>query len=171
MKPINSREKSKQLWQFVFIVFGLAVIPAALIFFSYYKVPEKISETEERKLIEYSNFEHAQKVILRKMIEVDSNINKFADAATENPKILENNIVLGLSDLGKMDTSIRMVNLVGKGYEHHYSHVNELRKAQDELKNAIEKLQAAETENKTLKESMRAPNMANMPMQMPPPAQ
>ena len=166
MKPINSKEKNKQFWQFVFIFFGLAVIPVALIFF-YYKVKKEISESEERKLVNYSNFEHTQKLILKKMIEVDSNINKYAEANTENPKLLDKKIVDGLTDLAKMDTSIKMVQLVSDGYAKHYTHVTKLVEAEEKVKDATTKLQEAEAKLKAIQSNQMS---MGAPMQMPPPA-
>lgn len=165
MKPINSKERSKQLWQFVFIFFGLAVIPVSLIFFSYYKVPEEISEAESRKLIDYSKFEHTQKLILQKMIEIDSNIGVYATATTENTKLLERKILDGLSDLAKMDTSVKMLRLVQQSYEHHYNHVADLVKAQENYKNTLSKLQETQ-------DDLKAAARANPTMGIPfPPTQ
>ncbi len=166
MKPINSKERSKQLWQFVFIFLGLALVPVALIFFSYYHVPEEISETEERKLVSYSNFEHTQKMILQKMSEVDSNINLYASAKTENPVLLDKKIADGLADLARMDTSIKMVQLVSNGYANHYTHVRQLVEAQTKLNDAATKLQAAEAAAKSA-QSMGGMGMGS-PMPMPP---
>lgn len=167
MKPINSKERSKQLWQFVFIFFGLAFIPVALIFFSYYHVPEEISEMEERKLVSYSNFEHTQKMILQKMTEVDSNINLYASAKTENPVLLDKKIADGLADLSRMDTSIKMVQLVSNGYANHYTHVRQLVEAQNKANEAIAKLQEAEEKLKSAQSSGMM-GMGAIPM---PPAQ
>lgn len=141
MKPINSKEKSKQLWQFIFIFFGLAIIPVALIFYAYYKVPDKISETEQEKLISYSNFEHSQKVVIQKMTEVDSNINLYASGTNQNPEILSKRIVDGLADLSKMDSSIRVIKLVGESLTDHYTHVKELVTIQEKYKKAALDLQ------------------------------
>lgn len=160
MKPLNSKERSKQLWQFVFVFLGLALVPVALIFFSYYKVPEKISETEDDKLVAYSNFEHTQKKILSKMREVDSNINLYAAATTENPKLLDKQILDGLGDLKHMD-SMALVQQVYGSYEDHYTHVTKLVEAQARLKDAMVKL--AEAEEK-LKSSSSMMNMGAMPM-------
>ncbi len=164
MKPINSVEKSKQLWQFVFIFMGLALVPVALIFFSYYKVPEKISESELKKLVDYSNFDHSQKLILRKMAEVDSNISLYASAKTENPRVLDKKIVDGLADLAKMDTSIRIVQLVSDGYTNHYTHVTQLVAAQDKLKETLLKLQEAEERLKSMQSNPMMGMGAAMPM-------
>ncbi len=166
MKPINSKERSKSLWQFVLIFLGLALVPTALIFFSYYHVPEEISETEERKLVSYSNFEHTQKKILSKMSEVDSNINLYASAKTENPVLLDKKIADGLADLARMDTSIKMVQLVSNGYANHYTHVRQLVEAQNKLNDAATKLQAAEQQAKSA-QSMGG-GMMGSPMPMPP---
>ena len=141
MKPINSKEKSKQLWQFVFIFFALAFVPVALIFYSYYKVPDKISETEQARLISYSNFEHSQKVIIQKMMDVDSNINLYASGTNQNPEILSKKIVDGLADLSKMDTSNRIIRLVSDGFTGHYTHVKELVTVQEKYKKAALDLQ------------------------------
>lgn len=166
MKPINSKERNKQFWQFIIIFLGLALVPVALIFFSYYKVPEEISEAESKKLVDYSNFEHTQKLILKKMVEVDSNIKLYATAATENPKLLDKKIVDGLTDLSKMDTSIKIVQLVSDGYANHYTHVTQLVAAQEKLKEALQKLQEAEDK---LKASQSNPMMGmGSAMPMPP---
>jgi len=164
MKPINSKERSKSLLQFVFIFFALAMVPVALIFFSYYKVPEEISQSEENKLVAYSNFEHTQKLILKKMVEVDSNINLYASATTENPKLLDKKIVDGLSDLSKMDTSIKMVKLVSDGYANHYTHVTKLVEAQEKLKDAMLKLQDADAKLKAAQANPMMGGMGAMPM-------
>ncbi len=163
MKPLNSKERSKQLWQFVFIFLGLALVPVALIFFSYYKVPEKISEAEDQKLVAYSSFERTQKNILKKMQEVDSNINLYAAATTENPKLLDNKILNGLSDLERLD-SMQLVQQVHDSYEKHYTHVTKLVEAQEKLKAALVKLSEAEEKLKSSNAMMGG--MA--PMQMPP---
>ncbi len=168
MKPINSKERSKALWQFVLIFLGLALVPTALIFFSYYHVPEEISETEERKLVAYSNFEHTQKMILQKMSEVDSNINLYASAKTENPVLLDKKIADGLADLARMDTSIKMVQLVSNGYANHYTHVRQLVEAQAKLNDAATKLQAAEQQMKSAQSMGGMMGSPAMPM---PPAQ
>jgi len=140
MKPINSKEKSKQLGQFVFIFFALAVVPVALIFYSYYKVPDKISETEQDKLIAYSNYEHSEKVIVQKMADVDSNINLYASGTNQNPEILSKKIVDGLADLSKMDTSNKIIRLVSEGFTDH-THVKELVTVQEKYKKAALDLQ------------------------------
>lgn len=165
MKPLNSKERSKQLWQFVFIFLGLALVPVALIFFSYYKVPEKISESEDEKLVAYSNFEHTQKNVLKKMREVDSNINLYAAANTENPKLLDKKILDGLSDLDRMD-SMQLVKQMHQSYESHYTHVTKLVEAQEKLKDAMVKL--AEAEEKLKSSNSMMGGMGAMPM---PPAQ
>src|SRR4051812_16543694 len=152
MKPINSKERSKQLWQFVFIFFGLAVVPVALIFFSYYHVPEEISEMEGKKLVEYSNSQHNQKKVLQKLAEVDSNINLYASAKTENPVLLDKKIADGLSDLQKLDTS-RLVDQARRGYENHYTHVRQLVDAQNKVNDATTKLQDAEAKLKAAQSS------------------
>jgi hypothetical protein len=167
MKPINSKERNKQFWQFVFIFFGLAFIPVALIFFSYYHVPEEISEMEDRKLVEYSNSQHNQKKVLQMFSEVDSNINIYASAKTENPVLLDKKIADGLSDIEKLDTS-DMVNRVRKGYENHYTHVRQLVEAQNKANEAIAKLQDAEAKLKAAQSSGMMGMGAAMPM---PPAQ
>lgn len=160
MKPLNSKERSKQLWQFVFVFLGLALIPVSLIFFSYYKVPEKISEAEDEKLVAYSNFEHTQKKILKKMQEVDSNINLYAAANTENPKLLDKKILDGLGDLKHMD-SMALVQQVYGSYEDHYTHVTKLVEAQEKLKDALVKLNEAQEK---LKASNNMMGMGAMPM-------
>jgi hypothetical protein len=164
MKPINSKERSKKLWQFVFIFFGLAVVPVSLIFFSYYHVPEELSEMEGRKLVEYSNFQHNQKKVLQKLAEVDSNINLYASAKTENPVLLDKKIADGLSDIEKLDTS-DIVNRVRKGYESHYTHVRQLVEAQNKANDALTKLQDAEGK---LKSAQSSGMMGVSPMPMPP---
>jgi len=159
MKPINSKERSKQVWQFVFIFFGLALIPVALIFFSYYHVPEQISKEEDQKLVNYSNFMHRQKVILKKMAEIDSNINKLATAKTESTDMLRADIVAGIRELRAMDSMI-LVQQASKSYEHDFDHVTSLIKAQNEL--AI-----AAAELKKSKEELEAAKR-NVPMLGPP---
>lgn len=167
MKPINSKERSKQLWQFVFIFFGLALIPVALIFFSYYHVPEEISEAESKKLIEYSSYEHSRKTILQKLAEVDSNISIYASAKTENPVLLDKKIADGLAEIDKLDTSA-IGRRVSAGFANHYTHVRQLVEAQTKLNDAATKLQAAEAAAKSA-QSMGGMGMgAAMPM---PPAQ
>lgn len=165
MKPINSKEKSKQLWQFVIIFLGLAVVPVALIFFSYYKVPDEISEAETHKLVDYSHFEHRQKQLMAKLVEIDSNINKYAEANTENPKLLDKKILDGLSELSKMDTSIQMLPVISAGYEKHYTHVTQLVQAQQERKDAMVELQKLQ---ENLKEIKSNPMMGSGAMPMPP---
>ena len=166
MKALNSKERSKKLWQFVIIFLGLALVPTALIFFSYYHVPEELSEMEGRKLASYSNFEHTQKKILDKMSEVDSNISLYASAKTENPVLLDKKIADGLTDLARMDTSIKMVKLVSDGYANHYTHVRQLVETQTKLNDALAKLQDAEARLKSA-QSMGS-MMGASPMPMPP---
>lgn len=168
MKPLNSKERSKKLWQFVIVFLGLALVPTALIFFSYYHVPEELSEMEGRKLASYSNFEHAQKKILDKMSEVDSNISLYASAKTENPVLLDKKIADGLADLERMDTSIEMVNRMSKGYANHYTHVRQLVEAQAKLNDALAKLQDAEARLKAAQASGAMLGASPMPL---PPAQ
>lgn len=145
MKPINSQEKSKQVWRFLIVFMGLAFLPLAIIFFSYYKVPDKISETQAEKLVAYSNFEHTQKVIIQQMAELDSNINLYASAAVPNPTLLEQKIASAVLELSKKDTSIRIVKLASDGYANHYTHVQELVRTKAELKAALLKLEEAQT--------------------------
>ncbi len=165
MKPLNSKERSTKLWQFVLVFFGLAIVPTALIFFSYYHVPEELSEMEGRKLASYSNFEHTQKKILDKMADIDSNISLYASAKTENPVLLDKKIADELADLSKMDTSIKMVSLVSQGYANHYTHVRQLVDAKNKLNDALAKLQDAETR---LKAAQSAGMMGASPMPLPP---
>ncbi len=172
MKPINSKEKSKQLWQFVLIFFGLAVIPVALIFFSYYHVPDEISESEEKKLVTYSNFEHNQKLILKKLADVDSDINRYAETKTENTVLLDRKIADELNDLSKADTSIPMVQLVTGGYAKHFTHVRNLVAAQDRANKAEAELQKSNEQMKSMGGGGMGMgggmNMATPPMQAPP---
>lgn len=168
MKPINSKEKTKQLWQFVLIFFGLAVIPVALIFFSYYHVPEEISESQNKKLVEYSAFEHTQSMILKKLADVDSDINRYAEARTENARMLETKIANELIELGKADTSIRMVPLVTREYTQHFTHTQQLVKAQEDLRKAQVDLQKANDQIKTMGAGMGMGGMATPRMQGPP---
>jgi hypothetical protein len=167
MKPLNSKERNKQLWQFVLIFLGLAVVPVGLIFFSYYHVPEEISEMEGRRLVEYSNSQHSQKKVLQKFAEVDSNINLYASAKTENPVLLDKKIADGLSDIEKLDTS-EMVSRVRKGYENHYTHVRQLVEAQNKANDALTKLQDAESK---LKAAQSGGVMGMTPAMPMPPAQ
>jgi hypothetical protein len=163
MKPINSRERSKQLWQFVFIFFALAFIPVALIFFSYCCVPGKISEVEEQKLADYNNFERVQIRLAKKMSEVDSNINVLADTKTEDLDLLRKKITDGIVDLGNMD-SMRIVQLAADGYKHHFGHVKDLLKKEAELED-LRKRQAAD---KAIIESLKAAQANPMNMGYPP---
>lgn len=164
MKPVNSKERSQKLWQFVFIFLGLALVPTALIFFSYYHVPEEISEMEGRRLVEYSNFQHSQKKVLQKLAEVDSNISIYASAKTENPVMLEKKIADGLIEIEKLDTS-RIIKDVRKGYENHFTHVRQLVEAQAKLNDAATKLQEADAK---LKSAQSMGGMMSSPMPMPP---
>lgn len=161
MRPINSKEKSKQVWQFLIVFMGLAFIPLALIFYSYYKVPDKISETQARQLVGYSNFEHTQKKIIQRMIELDSNINLYASASVPNPVLLEKKIVDQLADLSRMDTSIQIVKIASEAYASHYTHVKEMVDAQTKLKTATLDLKTAQDQ---LKASESEKNMMMMGM-------
>jgi len=135
MKPINSKERSKQVWQFIFIFFALAVVPLAIIFYSYYKVPEKLSDIEQRKLMNYSNFERSQKVLIRHLSEIDSNLNMLAnETSNELPEVINMRIGKSLEDIKDADTS-RLVSMISSAYNNHLKHVNTLIKARNELKN------------------------------------
>ncbi len=135
MKPINSKERSKQVWQFIFIFFALAIVPIALIFFSYHKVPEKLSDIEQRKLMNYSNFERSQKVLIKHLTEIDSNLNMLAnESSNELPEVINMRIGKGLEDIKEADTS-RLVSMISSGYNNHLKHVNTLIKTRNELKN------------------------------------
>ena len=169
MKPINSKEKSKQVWRFLIVFMGLAFLPLAIVFFSYYKVPDKISATQAEKLVAYSNFEHAQKVIIQQMAELDSNINLYATASVPNPELLGKKIVDGLADLSRKDTSIRIVKLASDAYANHYTHVKalvdaqaQLKKATVDLQDAQEKLKASESEKQMLMMGAAASRMPPM---------
>lgn len=107
-------------------------------------------------------------MILQKMSEVDSNINLYASAKTENPVLLDKKIADGLADLARMDTSIKMVQLVSNGYANHYTHVRQLVEAQAKLNDAATKLQAAEQQMKSAQSMGGMMGSPAMPM---PPAQ
>ena len=165
MKPINSKERSKQVWQFLFIFFGLAVVPISLIFFSYYKVPEKITEIEQQKLIKFSSFDRSQKLLTQQIKEIDSNINLIANGTSNLvPEVLKEQISRGLSKLAEMDTS-EMVTAIRNGYTAHLMHVLEMRKQKDEnsgimtsLKEAKQELEKCESKNELYMMSDRMSN-------------
>lgn len=136
MKPINSKERTKQVWQFIFIFFALALVPVALIFFSYQKVPEKLSEVEQRKLMNYSNFERSQRALVKNLVEIDSNLSLLANESTnEIPEVLNTRIAKGLQTIEEADTS-RLMKMIVSGYNNHLKHVNLLVGARNEIKSS-----------------------------------
>lgn len=143
MKPLNSKERSKQLWQFVFIFFGLCIIPVSLIFFSYYTVPEKLSEAEQLKLKDYSDFERSRKLLVGQLSEIDSNISKLARHNSNSEAIYRENIAKGITSL--TDTST-LIKLIANTYTAHFAHVEELVKGKDENVKLKEDLASAQSE-------------------------
>jgi hypothetical protein len=135
MKPINSKERTKQVWQFIFIFGALALVPVALIFFSYHKVPEKLSDIEQQKLANYSNFERSQKALVKHLAEIDSNLSMLAnETSNEVPEVINTRVGKGLEELRETDTS-KLMTMIASGYNNHLKHVNALIKARNELKN------------------------------------
>ena len=138
----NKKEKRKKIWQFIFLMAGMAIIPVALIFLAYYKVPHSIAADELKKLGPYSEFLRKQKKIVEKMTQIDSNIKVYADARMENPGIQSQKILNGINDLEQMDTSIAMVQVAKVNLENHYTHVLKLIDLQTRILKAEEEIRA-----------------------------
>ncbi len=138
MKAINSKERSKQVWQFIFIFLGLAVVPVSLIFFSYYRIPEKLHDQEQRKLINYTNFERSQKVLVRQLDNIDSNLNLLVnESSNELPEVINTRIASSIENIKQTDTG-RLVTLILNGYNNHLKHVNNLVRMRKEMKDIKE---------------------------------
>ena len=139
MRPLNSKERSTLVWQFIFIFLTLCVIPVGIIFFSYYKVPVALSDTEREKLAEYSDFDRNQKIHIKQLNEIDSNISLLA-TNNGNPASLEAIIADKLVEITKNDTSTFMKN-IKTGYSHHFDHVVTALKSRENYEKEIKSKQ------------------------------
>jgi hypothetical protein len=166
MKPLNSKERTKQVWQFIFIFFMLAVAPTAIIFFSYYKVPLKMREEDQRRLLSFSSFEKNQKLLVKNISLIDSNLSILVNENSSDnaPEVLKANIAKSLLSLKDADTG-RLMTAVTATLNHHLVHVNKLLSTRNEMKESEEELKKA---NKELGDCKSAMNRMGMGAMMPP---
>jgi len=156
MESLNSKEKSKKTWQFIFIFFALAMLPVAAIFFSYFKLPSALSQDEKLKLMEYSEFDRNQKNLMKQLTLIDSNFNLLANENTNlDPTRLVTEITTTNIDIKKSDSSA-FTQLLSRMVDDHTNHMNMLLKLRNDIGNYKEK-------NEILKEKASA-----LPAQAPP---
>lgn len=149
MESLNSKEKSKKTWQFIFIFFALAFLPVAAIFFSYFKLPSALSQDEKLKLMEYSEFDRNQKNLIKQLTLIDSNFNLLANENTNlDPTRLVTEITTTNIDIKKSDSS-DLTQLLSRMVDDHTNHMNMLLKLRSDIGNYKEK-------NEILKEKASA---------------
>jgi cell division protein FtsI/penicillin-binding protein 2 len=139
MESLNSKEKSKKTWQFIFIFFALALLPVAAIFFSYFKMPEALQQDEKIKLEEYSNFMSRQNSLLKELTMIDSNFTLIANENTNlEPTVIFTKISNGNEEIKKIDSS-DLVKVISKMIENHANHMHSLQKLRNDIGNYKEK--------------------------------
>ena len=145
MKPVNSKERSKLLWQFVFIFFALCILPIAIIFYTYWVTPGKIDDADQEKLMTYSAFEHHQKVMVKLLTEIDSNIRLLNSGSNLDPDVLKNNVLTGINNLSSSDTT-NLVKTISTGYTNYFSLAKNLSKTTFDAKKANDVAQKTQAE-------------------------
>lgn len=160
----NNRERGRKIWQFIFLMAVMAILPVALIFLSYYKLPVSIAASEAENLVAYSSFLRNQKMVVAKMNLIDSNIRLYAEAKVENPKLLDQRILNGLNDLEHMDTSITMIKTAKANLENHYTHVTKLVEMQARASKAEKELQDLKDNLRNMGGGMMGNNAPIIPM-------
>lgn len=162
MKPINSKERTKQVWQFIFIFFFLAIVPVGLIFFAYYKIPEKLSDQEQQKLLKYSNFDRHQKDLIKNLNDIDSNINILVNEnSSELPEVIKTRIAKSLEAIKDADTGL-LTSVIVKAYNDHLIHANKLLETEKMAKD-VDKLQKDLEECKKTIDQVRSRSAEPMP--------
>jgi predicted ABC-type exoprotein transport system permease subunit len=153
MESMNSKEKSKKLWEFIFIFFALALLPVGALFYTFYKVPMALSESESNKLITYSNFDKTQNTLVKYISDIDSNFTLLANENSSlEPSSLFTKITNANLKMQEADTS-KLVILVAKMVDNHTSHMNALLRFRKDFKDVKEK-------NTELKEQKASQQMA-----------
>src|ERR1035437_6276557 len=99
MKPINSKERTKMFWQFFFIFVALCIVPMALIFYTYHVTPEKMDAIDQQKLQNYNDFDRGQKLLTKKLSDIDSNINLLTSGATVDVTYTSNLIAKDIQNI------------------------------------------------------------------------
>lgn len=151
MRPLNSKERTTLVWQFVFIFFGLCVLPVSIIFFSYFKVPNAIQDSDRDKLAAYSDFERTQKLRIKTLVEIDSCLTVLAQN-NANSDLVKTQASKKIVDLSSNDSSA-LIKMLAAHYGHHYEHVQAMLKAADENKSLGAKLNETQNALKDCKQS------------------
>lgn len=156
MESLNSKEKSKKTWQFIFIFFALALLPVAAIFFSYFKMPEALQKDDQIKLEQYSNFDRNQKLLLQELNMIDSNFTLIANENSNlEPTSLFTKITNSNLEIAKIDSS-DLIKTINKMVENHTNHMNALLKLRHGIGVYKEK-------NELLQEKASMPSSSPMP--------
>ncbi len=143
MKPLNSQEKNKQLWQFVFIFFTLCFLPVCLVFFSFFKTPAALSQNEIQKLVNYSSFEHSQKLLVKEIITMNEDLSKLATNPSD-ASVLDAKIGKSIANLSAADSG-QLINGIKDGYVNYLSVVKKTNDATLQVKKINEQLELEKT--------------------------
>ena len=162
MKPINTKERSKLFWQFFFIVFALCFLPLLIIFFAYYEAPAEIGSEQQEKLKNYSDFEHSQKMLVKQIADIDSNIRLLNNGSNADPTFLYRKIPDDIIGLQKNDTG-SLMKVLAKNYQDYFTDAKTLHDAKAENKNLSEALQKKTEELKECKDDKKQLSNAAMP--------
>ncbi len=88
MEAINSKEKSKKVWQFIGVFAGLIMLPFALIAMAYIKLPDALTAEDKAKLEAY-NKSYNQKNELVKILRKVNKCLTVTKSASSAPEVLD----------------------------------------------------------------------------------
>jgi hypothetical protein len=106
MEALNNKEKSKKVWQFLGVFAGLILVPFALVFFSYYKLPQALIAEDQSKLEKFSRYLDMQKRLFKNISSIDGKLQKNLLVTDPNMKKEENAKIANLvQELKNIDSS------------------------------------------------------------------
>ncbi len=163
MKPINTKERSKSLWQFLFIVFALCFLPIGIIFCAYYETPVEIGREQQEKLTTFTEFEHTQRVLVKQLADIDKDIVSLNNGSNVNAQLVGSNITTAIAKLGsdaKADTG-GLIKTLQKTYSDYFVDADRLSKTAAENKKVNGDLLKMQTELKECKDKTDKLDMIN----------
>ena len=152
MRPLNTQERSKMVWQFLLIVFLLCFVPIAIVFWGYYEAPREIDREDQEKLANYTKFEHDQRLLMKQMSDIDASIVAMNNGSNVNISISEANVPKAIANLTSMSTdTASIVKSISKAFTDYYLDADKLYKTSADNKTANAALLKAQSDYKDLK--------------------
>jgi hypothetical protein len=77
MQALNEKEKSKKLWEFLFILMGLAIIPCCALLYANYPQVASLDSSDYEKIKKYNNWENNVIAITKHISDIDSHLTSL----------------------------------------------------------------------------------------------